>query len=131
MRSIRELFGIPAPTEENSGLIEWVFPAGDPVEQILLASGGARSGLLALADQVLAAFDTLVEVAQGTEKVAVEKRSVLREAALSNPLLADQLRTFDMMQPIWQLARWPRFASLFARHPPEHSTVNPPAVDQN
>ena len=46
-------------------MIEWVFPAGDPVEHILLASGGTRNGLLALAEQVLAAFDTLVEVANG------------------------------------------------------------------
>jgi hypothetical protein len=59
-------------------MIEWVFPAGDPVEQILLASGGTRNGLLALADQVLAAFDTLVEVANGPDEVTVEKLSALR-----------------------------------------------------
>jgi hypothetical protein len=47
-------------------------------------------------------------------EVTAEKLSALHEAAISNPLLADQLRTFDMMRPIWQRYR-ARFASLRER----------------
>ena len=40
----------------NTGLIEIVFPDGDPAQRMLVASRGTRSGLLAMADGVLAAF---------------------------------------------------------------------------
>jgi hypothetical protein len=60
-RPIRAAFGLGEPNEEANGLIEHVFPAGDPTERMLLASGATRAGLLALADEVLAALDTLIE----------------------------------------------------------------------
>ena len=41
-RSIRQKFGLPAATEANSGLLDFVIPAGDPAERMLLASGGTR-----------------------------------------------------------------------------------------
>ena len=108
-RPIRAEFGLGAPTEENAGLYESLFPAGDPAERMLLASGGTRVGLLALADEMLAAFDTLVEIAEDAENAASDRLTALRNAASSNPLLADQLRTFDTMRPIWN-----RYAQRFA-----------------
>jgi len=76
---------------------------------MLLASGGTRLGLLRLADEVLAAFDTLVEIADGIENATFEKLSALRDAAGSNPMLSDELRTFDNMRPIWD-----RYGKRFA-----------------
>ncbi len=110
-QSIRAEFGIPAQSAEIPGLIESVFPSGDPAERMLLASGGTRSGLLVLADEVLAAFDTVIEIAEGAGDAAVEKRSALESAARSNPLLSDALQTFDKMRPLWDRFR-ARFASL-------------------
>ena len=70
---IRETFGLPAHTTENCGVIGCALASGDPAERLLLASGGTRAGLLALADQVLCAFDTLVEIANESEQTVSEK----------------------------------------------------------
>jgi hypothetical protein len=110
-QSIRAEFGLPAQAAGPPGFLEGVFPAGDPAERMLLASGETRSGLLLLADEVLVAFDTLIEIAEGAGDAAVEKLSALESAAQSNPLLFDVLRTFDMMRPLWDRFR-ARFASL-------------------
>jgi hypothetical protein len=110
VKTIREKFGMPGPTEENAGMLEFVFPAGDPAERMLNASGGTSAGLLALAEETLAAMDALVEAANGSDRALSEKLSALRDAASSNPLLADQLRTFDSMRPIWD-----RYREQFAR----------------
>jgi hypothetical protein len=111
--SIREKFGLPMATEENSDMIDFVFPAGDPAGQMLLASGGTRAGLLALAEQTLAAMDSLITIADGSEPVPSEKLSTIRDAAASNPLLADELRMFDKVRPIWDHFQ-KRFESLRA-----------------
>jgi hypothetical protein len=128
-RSIREVFGLPRPKEENSGLIDCLFASGDPAERMLIASGGTRSGLLALADEVLAAFDTLIEIAKGANNAPPEKLSALRDAALSNPLLCDELRTFDKMRPIWDRYS-KRFARLRYLANVEQSVAPPPHVEQ-
>jgi len=128
-RSIREAFGLPRPTAETSGLIECVFASGDPAERMLIASGGTRSGLLALADEVLAAFDTLIEIAKGAENAPSEKLSALRDAALSNPLLSDELRTFDNMRPIWDRYS-KRIARLRSLADVKQSVAPPPHVEQ-
>jgi hypothetical protein len=99
--SIREKFGLPETTDENSAMIDFVFPGGDPAELMLRASGGTRAGLLALADQTLSAMDSLLAIADGSETAPSEKLTTLREAAASNPLLADELRAFDKVSPIW------------------------------
>ena len=79
-------------------------------ERILLASGGHSVRHAGLAGEVLAALDTLAGIAEGGED-APGKLSTLRTAALSNPLLADELRTFDIVRPLWQLYK-ERFAGL-------------------
>ncbi len=110
---IRTLFAPAATTDGSPDQIEGFPPAGEMAERILLASGGARSGMLALAGEVLAALDTLAEIAERGED-ASGKLSTLRNAALSNPLLADELRTFDIVRPLWQLYK-ERFTPAFAR----------------
>ncbi len=57
--------------------------------------------------------ETLIEVASDSKNAASEALAALRETALSNPLLADQLGNFDQMRPIWQRYRT-RFDSLRA-----------------
>jgi hypothetical protein len=100
-QQVRQEFGLPARTEENSDLFEAVFPAGDPAERMLVASRGTRTGLLALADEALAAFDTLVEITTNAADGSSQRLAALHTAALSNPLLADVLKTFDDMRPLW------------------------------
>ena len=112
-QSIRETYGLPAQTAENRGTFESMYPEGDPAERMLLASGGTRSGLVALADEVLVAFDALIEIAEGAEN-AHEKLGALKSAAQSNPLLSDVLRTFENMRPLWDRFRV-RFSSLRTR----------------
>ncbi len=126
--SIREAYGLPAPTEGSCGLIDCVFPEGDPAERMLLASGGSRSALLALADQVLAAFDTFVEIAEGDGNASSEKLAAIRDAASSNPLLKDELRAFDTVRPIWERFS-ARFAGLRSLAHAEQPVADPPHGD--
>ena len=81
---------------------------------MLLASGGTRDGLLALANQTLAAMDCLIRIVDGSEPAPAEKLAAIREAAASNPLLEDELRMFDKVRPIWDHFR-KRFESLRIR----------------
>lgn len=113
-RPIRDAFGLPAPTEETAGMNDWIFPAGDPAERMLVASGATRSGLLALADEALAAFGVLAGIAEGAGTVRPGGDAALRNAAGSNPLLFEVLRSFDTMSPIWgrYLGRFARLRSL-------------------
>ena len=62
-----------------------------------MASGGTRVGLLKLADEVLAAFDVLVELARNDDGDPSGKLAALRKSAESNPLLSDVLATLDNM----------------------------------
>jgi hypothetical protein len=101
-RPIREAFGLPAPAEGAAGIIEIVFPDGDPAEAMLIASGGTRSGLLALADEVLAALDTLAAIVDHPEKNSSVELNAIRGAAGSNPLLRAELRAFDRVKPLWE-----------------------------
>ena len=114
VRTVRAEFGLPSVTDVNSGLLESMYPAGDPVPRILIAADGTRAGLLVLADATLAAMDTLARIANRTEPSPSEKLDSLREAALTNPLLADVIRSFDRMRPIWDGHR-ERFERLRAR----------------
>jgi hypothetical protein len=98
---IRAEFGLNTAMEEDRALADRVFPAGDPAERILRASGGSKEGLIALADEVLAALETLAAVAGGAADAA-EKLAALRATGASNPLLADELNSFDRMRPIWE-----------------------------
>jgi hypothetical protein len=102
---IRNEFGLPPDTPENALRIATIAPNGDPAERMLLASGGTRSGLLKLADEVLAAFDVLVEIAKSNDAGTALKLAELRKAAESNPLLFDELATFDNMRMIWDRFR--------------------------
>jgi hypothetical protein len=113
-RAIRESFGLPAQTAENSGFMGSISPAGDPAERMLIASRGTRVGLLALADETLAAFDTLIAVAGGADGAAEEALVPLRNRSAANPLLADVLQAFENARPIWKRFRG-RFSSLPAR----------------
>ena len=81
---------------------------------MLVASGGTRAGLLTLADQTLAAMDSLITIVDGSEPAPAEKLAAIREAAASNPLLEDELRTFDKVRPIWDHFQ-KRFETLRAR----------------
>jgi hypothetical protein len=107
---IREAFGLPERSEENEGMLDWIYPAGDPAERMLAASGESRVGLLRLADEVLDALDRLAEVAEGAEFVLDERLASLDERAVSNPMLTDALRSFRTMRPIWE-----RYSKRFAR----------------
>ena len=95
-------------------MLDFVYPAGDPAERMLLATGGARAGLLALADQTLDCMDSLITIVDGSEPAPSEKLATIRDAAKSNPLLADELRNFDRVRPIWDHFQ-KRFESLRAR----------------
>jgi hypothetical protein len=132
-RPIRDAFGLPSPTEQTADLTDWVFPDGDPAERMLLASGGTRSGLLALADEVLAAFGALAEIAEGAGNAPSEKLSALRNAAGSNPLLSDVLRAFDTMRPIWDRfdRRFARLRSLALAGSPDTGSERPPGSSLN
>jgi hypothetical protein len=112
--AIRKEFGLPPRTPENALRVDSISQAGDPAERMLIASGGTRTGLLKLADEVLVAFDVLVEVAKSDNDGAAGKLSELRIAAESNPLLADVLQTFDNMRLIWDRFR-KRFEGLRGR----------------
>ena len=126
--SVYETFGLPAPTTENCGMIGCALASDDPAERLLLASGGTRAGLLALADQVLCAFDTLVEIANESEQTVSEKLSALRDAAARNPLVADVLQSFEMVRPIWQRYR-ERFDSLRSLAAAEQRSTQWPLAD--
>jgi hypothetical protein len=102
--SVRAQFGLPEAARDLGG---WAFPGGDPAEQMLQACGGGKAQLVALADEALSAFDTLASVAGGD---SAERLASLREAAVKNPLLADVLRSFDRVRPIWE-----RFRARFDR----------------
>ncbi len=78
---------------------------GDPAERMLLASGGTRAGLLKLADETLAAFDVLAELASNDDDDSSGKLAALRKSAESNPLLSDVLATLDNMRPLWDRFR--------------------------
>ena len=59
---IREAFGLPEPIEENAGMMDWLYPAGDPAERMLDGLGREPGRPAPLADEVLEAFDRLAEV---------------------------------------------------------------------
>ena len=96
-----------------------VFPAGDPAERILLASGGTRPGLLALPTRCSRRIDNPTEIANGTDNAPPEKLFRPRRSVVgSNPLLLpDELRTFDTVRPICDRYS-KRFAHLLAPSPP-------------
>jgi hypothetical protein len=102
---IRNEFGLPPSTPENALQIASIAPDGDPAERMLAASGGTRSGLLKLADEALAAFDVLIEIAKSDDARTARKLAELRKAADTNPLLLDELKTFDKMRPLWDQYR--------------------------
>jgi hypothetical protein len=94
--SVRAQFGLSEEARELGGL---ALLGGDPAEQMLRASGGSKAALLALADEALSAFDILASVAGGGP---ADRLAALREAAANNPLLADELRSFDRARPLWE-----------------------------
>jgi hypothetical protein len=102
---VRKEFGCPPRTPENASFIDSIYPAGDPAERMLAASGGTRSGLLELADESLAAFDVLVEIAMNFEDDTSGRLADLRKAAETNPLLFDVIQTFDNMRMLWDRFR--------------------------
>jgi hypothetical protein len=96
---VRAQFGLPDEARELRGLF---LSAGDPAEEMLQTSGGNKARLVALADEALGAFDTLASVAGGD---SADRVASLREAAADNPLLADVLRSFDRVRPVWDRFR--------------------------
>src|SRR5262249_38082898 len=97
-RSVRDRFGFAGLSDEARAVAQWISPAGDPAERMLEASGGHKDRLIALADEVLEAFDTLAAIADGVADDPADRLTALRAAAESNPLLADELRTFDLLR---------------------------------
>ncbi len=100
---IRKEFGYPTP--ESAARIDSDWQFGDPAERMLLASGGTRAGLLNLADETLAAFDVLSELAKNDGDDSSGKLAELRKAGESNPLLSDVLATLDNLRPLWDRFR--------------------------
>jgi hypothetical protein len=110
-RTMYEIYGVPATAADAPTAPACPFPILNPSEAVLAASGETRSGMIALIDEVLAAFNTLIEITSGARSDDDEKLAPLRQGAQSNPLLAQELQSFDTMQPIWDRFRQ-RFAGL-------------------
>jgi hypothetical protein len=124
---IREAFGLPELSEENEGMLDWLYPAGDPAERMLAASGETRAGLLRLADEALEGLERMAQVAEGAEVAFNERITALNEVAESNPLLADLLRSLQTMRPIWEqsASRVARLRRLAARGASDNSPETP------
>jgi len=106
---IEKMYGLPAPALASAHPNEPDAPRDDLAARLLRASGETRSGLLKLADDMLAEFDTLIAIAEGVESDGAQTLSALRDRASANPLVADQLQSFDNMRPVWD-----RFKRRFA-----------------
>jgi len=108
---LRLMYPTPVPPDDLDDALVAIFDAmihesEARFEQILSATGGTRMGSLTLADETLAAFDTLIEIADESETPAgAIKLARLREQAESNPLLAQELVSFDGMLPFWTGSR--------------------------